>query len=64
MSGYEVVVWDGIVVPAGTPNEIVSRLHGELVKALKRPDVKERLDAAGLEPVGTTPEQFASAYSQ
>jgi tripartite-type tricarboxylate transporter receptor subunit TctC len=37
---------------------VISRLHAESVKALRRPDVEERLDVAGLEPIGTTPEQF------
>ena len=60
LSGYDVVAWDGIVVPVGTPNEIIARLNAETVKALKRQDVKERLDAVGLIPVGTTPDQFGA----
>jgi tripartite-type tricarboxylate transporter receptor subunit TctC len=60
LSGYDISAWDGIVVPTGTPNEIISRLNGETLKALKRNDVKERLDTAGLIPVGTTPDQFGA----
>jgi tripartite-type tricarboxylate transporter receptor subunit TctC len=58
--GYEAVPWYGILVPAGTPSDIVVRLHAESVKALARPDVKERFDATDLEPLGTTPEQFGA----
>ena len=46
------------MVPARTPPEIISRLHAESVKALNRPDVKERIGATDLKPVGSTPEQF------
>lgn len=58
--GYEAGTWYGLLVPAGTPREIVSRLHAESVKALKLPDVKARLDATGFEPIGTTPDQFGA----
>ena len=60
VKGYEAGTWYGLLVPTGTPNEVISRLHAESVKALKRQDVKERLDATGLEPIGTTPEQFGA----
>jgi len=58
--GYEASAWYGLMVPARTPPEIISRLHAESVKALNRPDVKERLGATGLEPIGSTPEQFGA----
>ena len=61
--GYEAGTWYGVLVPAGTPREIIARLHAESVKLLKLPDVKERLDAAGFEPIGSTPEQFAAYTS-
>jgi tripartite-type tricarboxylate transporter receptor subunit TctC len=47
-------------VPAKTPPEIIARLHVESIKALNRPDVKERFAATDLEPVGAGPEQFAA----
>ena len=56
--GYEASPWYGLMVPARTPPEIISRLHAESVKALNRPDVKERIGATDLKPVGSTPEQF------
>ena len=49
-----------MLVPAGTSREIVVRLHIESLKLLKQPDVKERLDSAGFEVIGNTPEQFAA----
>jgi tripartite-type tricarboxylate transporter receptor subunit TctC len=57
---FEVPIWYGMLAPAATPHEIISRLNGELTKALSAPDLKERLAAAGIEPVTGTPEQFAA----
>jgi tripartite-type tricarboxylate transporter receptor subunit TctC len=58
--GYEASGWYGLVVPAGTPPEIVVRLSTESLKALARPDVKERFAATDLQPVGAGPEQLAA----
>jgi tripartite-type tricarboxylate transporter receptor subunit TctC len=60
VKGYEIVSWQGIFAPAGTPKEIVQRLNAEIVKILKLPDVRERLEALGLDPVGNTPDEFAA----
>jgi tripartite-type tricarboxylate transporter receptor subunit TctC len=60
LPGFEALQWFGVFVPAGTPKDIVSRLHGEIVKLLKHPDVRERLASLGAELVGNSPEQFAS----
>ena len=49
--------WLGMVAPAGTPREIVMRLSAETSKVLNAPDMRERLLAQGVEPVGSTPEQ-------
>ena len=54
--GFESVAWWGVVAPAGTPPEIISRMNEELVKALKAPDVAEKLSAQGMEIVGSKPE--------
>jgi tripartite-type tricarboxylate transporter receptor subunit TctC len=56
--GYEVMVWFGLVAPAGTPREVVQKLNAEVTKILAMPDVRERFLAQGVEPVGSTPEQF------
>jgi tripartite-type tricarboxylate transporter receptor subunit TctC len=57
--GYEVDSWFGILAPAATPKEIVSKLNVEIVRILKIPEVRERLLEQGAEPVGDTPEHFA-----
>ena len=57
---FEVVIWYGLFAPARTPREIVSRLHGEAVKALANEEVGLRLAAQGFDTAGTTPEQFAA----
>ena len=56
--GYEAEAWYGMLVPTGTPKDIIKLLHANSVKALKFDDVKKRLDATGLVPVGNTPEEF------
>ncbi|MBI3068549.1 MAG: tripartite tricarboxylate transporter substrate binding protein [Betaproteobacteria bacterium] len=57
--GYEVTNWYGVLVPAGTPREIVARLHAELVRIMQLPDVRERFTSEGGDVVGNTPEQFS-----
>jgi tripartite-type tricarboxylate transporter receptor subunit TctC len=56
--GFESSQWLGLLAPRGTSAEVIRRLHAETVKALKLPDVSERLTKAGLQPVGNAPEEF------
>jgi tripartite-type tricarboxylate transporter receptor subunit TctC len=58
--GYETNSWGGIVVPVGTPREIVMKLNTEINTALKSPTLRERYAAIQAEPVGGTPEHFAA----
>jgi tripartite-type tricarboxylate transporter receptor subunit TctC len=58
ISGYDVGSWYALAVPAGTPKEIISRLHTEGSKALASTDVKERLAASGFDVLTSTPEQY------
>ena len=61
-SGFEnfvVDIWYGILAPAATPQNVIGRLNTEINKALASPDLKEKLLAAGIQPVGGTAEQFA-----
>jgi tripartite-type tricarboxylate transporter receptor subunit TctC len=60
LPGFEVTGWLGAFVPAGTPPEIVQRLNGEFVGAIKAPDFRKRLDELMLDPGGNTPEEFAA----
>lgn len=57
--GFEIDVWNGLLAPAGTPREIIDKVHGELATILARPDMKERLLASGFEPIGDPPDRFA-----
>ena len=58
--GYDLAGWYGVTVPVATPRAIVDRLHGELNKAMRAPDIAERYATLGVEPVDNTPEQFAT----
>ncbi len=58
--GFESVAWWGVVAPAGTPPAVIARLNEELVKALKTPEVAEKLAAQGMDVVGSKPEALQS----
>jgi tripartite-type tricarboxylate transporter receptor subunit TctC len=59
--GYDLGIWQSIVVPAGTPKNVISRLHAAITKVLTMPDVRERLMKAGVQPATSqSPEEFAA----
>ena len=58
VKGYEVLSWNGIAAPAGTPEAIVERLHTEAVRALRDPKVQQRLAEQGAEAVGSSPAEY------
>jgi tripartite-type tricarboxylate transporter receptor subunit TctC len=58
LPAFDRYTWFGMFAPAGTPADIVRKLHAEVAMVLKSPDLRERFDAVGAEPVGSTPEQF------
>jgi tripartite-type tricarboxylate transporter receptor subunit TctC len=58
--GYNVTAWYGVSAPAKTPPAIIDRLNSEIVRALKSPDLRERLVSQGVDPVGNTPEQYTA----
>jgi tripartite-type tricarboxylate transporter receptor subunit TctC len=58
VAGYEVAGWYGMVAPLKTPAAIITRINTEAVKALRGPDIRDKLAADGSEPVGSTPEAF------
>src|SRR5262245_14307963 len=58
--GYESVQWFGMLIPAGTSKEIISRLHQEMTRAVRAPDMKERLNSLGLDVVASTPDEFGA----
>jgi tripartite-type tricarboxylate transporter receptor subunit TctC len=59
--GFEAGTWFGLLVPAGTPREIVTRLHADIAKVTRLPDLQKQLEGQGATTIGNTPEQF-SAY--
>jgi len=56
--GFESEEMQGVVAPAGTPRDVIRKLHAEMVRALKSPDVSSRLRDIGANPIGSTPEEF------
>ena len=60
LPGFDIQAWYGFMAPAGTPREIVKKIHDDSVAIIRRADFLERLDRDGIEPVANTPEQFAA----
>jgi len=60
LPGYESIAIYGLFVPVRTPQPIINRLHRETVQVLNTPDVKEKLQSAGVEVIGDTPDQLAA----
>jgi tripartite-type tricarboxylate transporter receptor subunit TctC len=61
LPGFDLGIWQSIVAPAGTPKEIVDKLHAAINKVLNMPDVTQRISAAGIEPATSeSPEAFAA----
>lgn len=60
LPGYDLSSWNGLLAPAGTSRDIITRLRDEVVKALQIAEVNERLVSSGADPVGNTPDEFAA----
>jgi len=60
IAGFEAAAWQGIVVPAGTPAEIIQKLNAEVNKALAHPELRSRLAAQGADILGGTPAEYAA----
>ena len=59
---HEALQWNGLFAPAGTPPAIIDRLHRETAKAVVAPEVRQRFEAEGADPVGSSPGDFAAFY--
>jgi tripartite-type tricarboxylate transporter receptor subunit TctC len=59
LPGFEDVTWTALMAPAGTPPEIIGKVHRETVKILAMPDVRKKLEELGLDVIGNTPKEFA-----
>ncbi len=60
LAGFEAVNWYGMLVPAGTPREVIVRLQREIAKVMEIPDIRDKLIAQGTDPVGSSPEEFGA----
>jgi len=58
LPGYEVALWNGIMIPANAPADIIAKLNSSIVKALAQADIKQRLAEQGSDPAGNTPAEF------
>jgi tripartite-type tricarboxylate transporter receptor subunit TctC len=57
--GFEALAWNGLVAPAGTPRPVIDKINAEVNAILKLPDVVQKMNAAGFDLIGGTPEDFA-----
>ena len=64
LAGFEIDTWWGLIAPAGTPRDVVSRLNAAFVAALQTPETKTRFAQLMAEPVPSTPEQFAGLIAR
>jgi tripartite-type tricarboxylate transporter receptor subunit TctC len=60
LPGFDITAWYGFMAPAGTPHEVVKKVHDDAVAVIRRPDFLDRLAKDGIEPVANTPEEFAA----
>ncbi len=59
LPGFEATTWFAVFAPAGTPRDVVTRVHGEMVRVFNLPDVRQRLKTLGLDPVLSSPDELA-----
>jgi tripartite-type tricarboxylate transporter receptor subunit TctC len=64
LKGFSITAWVGLVAPKGTPADIVHKLNLEVGRALRDPDFVSQLAKLGIEPLGSTPEEFAAFLRQ
>ncbi len=61
LAGFDLGIWQSVVAPAGTPRDVIDRLHASLRKVMAMPDVRQKLLSAGIEPaISDSPEHFAA----
>ena len=64
VAGFEMFSWQAVYAPKGTPKPIVERLNAEIVKALRQPDVRDKLAGLGMEVVGSSPAELAALMAR
>jgi tripartite-type tricarboxylate transporter receptor subunit TctC len=58
--GFDFAAWTGYLAPAGTPRDVIAKLHADIVRTVNAPEVREKMTTLGFELVGNTPEEFAA----
>ncbi len=58
--GYQILAWYGFLAPAGTPRNIIGKIHADVITIVRRPDFQERLIQDGIDPIANSPEEFAA----
>ena len=64
LPNYEGILWNAIMAPAGTPKPIIDKLAAASAKAARAPDVVERLQRDGVDPIGGTPQELATLIAR
>jgi tripartite-type tricarboxylate transporter receptor subunit TctC len=64
LPGYEGILWIGIMAPGGTPRPIVEKIAAATQRAVRSPELAQRLQREGVDPVGNTPEEFAALIAR
>jgi tripartite-type tricarboxylate transporter receptor subunit TctC len=60
LKGFELNIWYGLLAPAATPRAVIDKLGAEIAKVLAMPDIREKLSSQGMNPLVSTPDQFAA----
>lgn len=64
LKGFDIGTWFGVLAPAATPKPVIARLNAEIVKIVNSPDFQQRMEAAGAEPMASTPEAFGKRINE
>lgn len=64
LKGFNLGTWFGLLAPAATPTEVVTRLNAEVVKIINSPDFRKKMDEIGAQPMGDTPAQMAKQIKE
>jgi tripartite-type tricarboxylate transporter receptor subunit TctC len=62
LTGFVVTTWQGIFAPAGTPPATLAKVHGELVRAVRSPDLRPKIEAQDMDPTGPSLKEFNAMY--
>ena len=64
LKGFNLGTWFGVLAPAATPKEVVTKLNTEMVKIIHSPEFRQKMEEIGADPIGNTPEQMAKQIGE